>query len=402
MGGEVFAFVDETGNTGSNIFDEAQPDFFTGALITKTNFDLLHTKNLREICRRHGLDSLHASVLGFGPIEKMAPEILSLLKKVDARFFLSRVEKRYLVATKFYDTFFDSGENPAASWNAYNIKPLKLILCFKVATLLTEDIAREFWDMLMARNEKQARLKIPGICEAALERVPILKDKRSREVVIETLSWARDHPQALDIFISGRQAKNGHMPNMVAFGNLLDGLEGFSKRWNRPLKEIVHDRQSQFEGSLAEWHRIFSNASDEPIRRPGETIVFQKVAGSTFKVSTSEGSAGVQVADLMLWLFRQFLSGKKLPKHCAFILQYVFRKGYQHDFSFDGVGRQVEQQYREIMAKDIPPEAVAAGGRILEEQEKRRKELMKLYEEDGLMPYERLPISLVSSAEEIN
>ena len=31
----LFAFVDETGNTGHNLFDEAQPNFFTAALITK-------------------------------------------------------------------------------------------------------------------------------------------------------------------------------------------------------------------------------------------------------------------------------------------------------------------------------------------------------------------------------
>ncbi|ATG48273.1 hypothetical protein CEW89_12280 [Celeribacter ethanolicus] len=220
-----------------------------------------------------------------GPIENAAGDILSLLKKIDARFFVSRVEKRYLLATKVYDVFFDSGENPAASWSAYNIRPLKMILCFKVVTLITEQIARDFWDMLMARNEKTARQTIPVICEALLAQVPTLADARSREVVTETLIWSRDHPEALDIFIEGRQAKNGHMPNMVAFANLLDGLEGFSKRWRRPLRKIVHDRQSQFEGSLAEWHKMFSNASDEPIHRPGETIVFQKVAGSTFEVS---------------------------------------------------------------------------------------------------------------------
>jgi hypothetical protein len=31
----------------------------------------------------------------------------------DGLFFLSRVEKRYLIATKIFDTFFDSGENAA-------------------------------------------------------------------------------------------------------------------------------------------------------------------------------------------------------------------------------------------------------------------------------------------------
>jgi hypothetical protein len=388
----MFAFVDETGNTGANIFDEAQPDFFTGALVTKANFDLVHRSNVRAICARHGIQSLHASVLGFGEIEKAAPDILTLLKKVDARFFVSRVEKRYLVATKVFDTFFDSGENPTVPWTAYNLRPLRLLLAFKVASILTEEIARDFWAMLMARTERQARERIPGICNALLNEVSFLADQRSREIVTEALSWSRDHPQALDIYTSGRQAKNGHMPNMVAFGNLLDGLEGFSKRWNRPLRKIVHDRQSQFEGSLAEWHRLFSTASDEPIRRPGETIVFQKVAGSTFEVSASDDSPGIQIADLVLWLFRQSLSGKLLPSGSAAILNHVFRKGYQHDFSFEGVGAQLERVLREKMSRELPAEAIEAGRRILAQQEKQRLELIKLYEEDGLMPYERRPL----------
>ncbi len=172
----MFAFVDETGNTGSNLFDEAQPDFFAGALVTKVNFDILCGKSIQAICRRNGIDTLHASVIGFGAIEQAAPEIFVLLKKVDARFLISRVEKRYLLATKFFDTFFDSGENPAGSWSTYNIRPLRMMLCFKVATLLTDEIAREFWAMLMGRNERQARDRIPGICDAILERVPLLRD----------------------------------------------------------------------------------------------------------------------------------------------------------------------------------------------------------------------------------
>lgn len=390
----MFAFVDETGNTGGNIFDEAQPDFFTGALITKSNFDVLHKNTLYLLCRKHGIKTIHASVLGFGPIEKIACDLLGVLKRADARFFVSRVEKRYLVATKLYDTFFDSGENPAANWHAYNVRSLKLTLCFKVASILTEDIEREFWSMLMGSNEQQSRMKIPGICNAILKNVYLISDQRAMDIVTETLLWSRDHPEALDIHIAGRQAKNGHMPNMVAFGNLLSGLEGFSKRWNRPLRKIVHDRQSQFEGSLKEWHRMYSNASGEPIYRPGETVVLRKVPGSTFEVSCSDDSAGIQVADLALWLFRQFLAGKELPEGAASILDYVFKKGYQSDFSFRGVGSQVYPTLREIMERDISPESIEAGRRLREEQEQVRQKLIAKYEEDGLMPYERWPRKL--------
>jgi hypothetical protein len=391
----MFAFVDETGNTGANIFDKNQPDFMTAALVTRSNFDLVHSRALETICKNHCIDALHASVLGFGPIERAAREILALLKKVDARFFVSRVEKRYLVATKVFDTFFDSGENPAVPWSSYNIRPLRLILAFKVASILTDEIAQEFWSMLTARNEKLARGKIPSICNAILENVPYLSDLRSRQIVTDALTWSRDHPQALDIFIAGRQAKNGHMPNMVAFANLLDGLDTISKRWGSPLRTIVHDRQSQFEGTLEEWHRVFSNASDEPIQRPGETIVFQKVAGSTFTVSASDESAGIQIADLALWLYRQYLSGRPMPAGAGTLLNYVFKKGLQQDFSFKGVGAQVERAVGDIMNKDISEEATSAGRRLIAEQEKRRLELVQLYEVDGLMPYERERTKLI-------
>lgn len=130
----MFAFADETGNTGANLFDEAQPDFYTGALVTRSNFDVVWGGKLTSICKRAGIDAVHASVLGVARLDTIAEPPLALLKKADARFFISRVEKRYLLATKVFDTFFDSGEIPAASWHLYNIRLLRLTLCFKVAT----------------------------------------------------------------------------------------------------------------------------------------------------------------------------------------------------------------------------------------------------------------------------
>ena len=394
----MFAYVDESGNTGKNIFDAEQPDFFTGALITKTNFDVLHSKRIQRIALRAGVPALHAAEVGIGPIEYAANDIFRLLKKIDARFCISRVEKRYLLATKLYDVFFDSGENPAASWPAYNFQPLRMLMCFKVATLITEKTAHDFWDMLLARNEKCAREKIPCICEDLLTQVPTLPDRRSREIVSETLAWSRDHPEALDIFSAGRQAKNGHMPNMVAFVNLLTGLENYSKHWKRPLRKIVHDRQSQFENSLAEWHAMFSNASDVPIERPGETIVVQKVAGSTFEVSASDDSAGIQIADLILWLFRQQFSGKYLSEKSGRLLSYFFKKCYYIDYSFDAVGQRVEEQWPQIMATKPSPEMEKKAQEMMAKKEQHRQLMIAAYEEDGLMPYQRRPMKIAKEA----
>ena len=103
----MFAFVDETGNTGANLLDEQQPDFLTAALVTKTNFDMVYDTAIAKLAKKFGDGPLHGKELGFGRCEEIAAELLKIFKKADARFFISRVEKRYLLASKISDTFFD-------------------------------------------------------------------------------------------------------------------------------------------------------------------------------------------------------------------------------------------------------------------------------------------------------
>ena len=50
----MWAYVDETGSTGNNIFDIDQPIFATAAMMTRTNFDLVHEKSVTAIARKVG------------------------------------------------------------------------------------------------------------------------------------------------------------------------------------------------------------------------------------------------------------------------------------------------------------------------------------------------------------
>jgi hypothetical protein len=71
----MYAFVDETGNTGGNLLDEAQPDFFTAALITKSNFDLVYAADVARIAGTFGGEPLHGKDLGFVKVEQIADEL---------------------------------------------------------------------------------------------------------------------------------------------------------------------------------------------------------------------------------------------------------------------------------------------------------------------------------------
>ena len=115
----MWAYVDETGNTGNRIFDPDQPYFVTAAMMTKTNFDINFASSVWAISQSVGVSTLHARELGMGRIEPIAVPLLKVLKKADARFFVSRLEKRYLAATKVVDTYFDQGW-PAPSCDTRN------------------------------------------------------------------------------------------------------------------------------------------------------------------------------------------------------------------------------------------------------------------------------------------
>ena len=118
----LYAYVDETGNTGHNLFDEAQPDFFTAALITNGDFDLQFARRTKMLANSLGEAQLHGKELGIRRIEESFRELIDLLYLSRARFYVCRVEKKYLIVTKLFDTIFDSGENAAVAWHHYNIK----------------------------------------------------------------------------------------------------------------------------------------------------------------------------------------------------------------------------------------------------------------------------------------
>lgn len=376
----MYAYIDETGNTGENLFDHNQPVFLTGALITKTNFDLLYKKRVESICEKIGVESLHANELGFGRLEDIASDLLEVLKKSDARVFLSRIVKVDLAATKLVDTIFDSGENLSVPWHVYNYRPLRLLMVFKVAFLLDEDILKIFWSSLMDTRKKRAYEKFRVVLHDILLRVEELPDKRSRELVSEAVQWAIDNPEAIHLHANARIHKYGHLPNMAVFPELLGGIDLFSKKWNRPVREIIHDRQSQFGPFLKTWHEIISNAKAGILTLPGgEEHSLRKVDGSKFIISNSEESAGIQIIDCILWFFKKIEDGKKFPANCAKMMNQVLTKGFYHEISIDAISKYLDSTFGQLDNTPISPEQMEKAHELLKFAESRRQEKMKEY-----------------------
>jgi hypothetical protein len=268
---------------------------------------------------------------------------------------------------------FDSHENKAVPWHVYNLRPLRLIMLFKLAHyVLDRDVVKLFWDALMHKNSKRSAACFVQACNAILARVGNLPDARSRELVSQAVTWAIENFDKITVHTETKLVRYGHMPNMVAFMNLLDGMERQSKAWDRPIRQIKHDRQTQFEKSLAYMHELYANADPTPIRWPGmPAMSVQKAFGSKFVVSNRFESPGIQLVDIVMWLFGRLNNGDYLEEQSQRLINYVLRKGAYSDFSFNGVHAQLERAMRPIMEAPFSEEQLARAKEMMESMETR-------------------------------
>ncbi len=122
------AYTDEAGNTGNNLFDEAQPYFWTGTLFAQEDLSITGVAVHRDCLQASGIAELHGSALGLSGIDRIAPCLLSFLAEHSLQFLFTRIEKIHLAATKFADTLLDTGVNPDVPVQQYAIKMLRIML----------------------------------------------------------------------------------------------------------------------------------------------------------------------------------------------------------------------------------------------------------------------------------
>ncbi|MCR9240642.1 MAG: DUF3800 domain-containing protein [Rhodobiaceae bacterium] len=384
---KMYGYIDETGNTGRNLFDDQQPVYITGALITRANFDLSYGANLKTKLDKHDIQELHANEIGFRKLELVAPDLLQILRHSDASFALSVVEKKYLLATKVVDSIFDSGENPSVPWDFYNLRPLRMMLVFKLSSLLCDDLAKNFWSILMERNKAKLLENLKKFCEAILVRVPELPDAHSRQLFTDAFQWVKENPDGPLIFTQNRHDLKQHMPNTVAFSNLLRAVDQVSKIKRCPRTNLVHDSQHEFSNTLAFIHKFFANAPDEQIHHAGETYTLSVLPGSSFEMVPDENSLGVQIADTFLWLYRRHTLGKDIPPNSRKLLDFSLNRTLIEEFTFDGVHQRLMEQL--ACMEEPSPSAINGATELAQEYRNASKLHVDQYKVDGLRPFER-------------
>lgn len=310
----MFIYADESGNTGRNIFDAANPVYRLGALLTLRDAQDAVAGVVQPVLRESGQSRLHAKDLREREVAEIAAALLDALDRLGPwRFSLQVIAKPYIATTKFVDTIFDSGENAAVPPMWYNFELFRHALCIAIDEMLTDANRRAFWEAFLADDVVGIQQCIRKAQTYLMRKVP---DARMREVIREAFGFALRHPGEFTLTAnSSRRGYQGHTPNMIGFCGLLREVHAFVDEHGSPPIAFFHDQQDEFRQSMRQAHQLFGPLRYDEHPR-GAIPLVERAAYDLggFSMPSSKDMVVLQAADLLVWTAQRDAADEQLRR----------------------------------------------------------------------------------------
>lgn len=334
----MYFYVDESGQTGLNLFDETQPFLYYGVLRSKLNLDVLAEKDLQPLRKQLGVDRLHAAALGNGRLVEIADELNRIKKKYDLGFDFCRVAKADHALISFFDQVFDQGMNPAVPWNAY-WTPLRYILLIKVAHLFDEDTLKLAWEARISVNSQKAQTLLIEVCKTILSRVSKIPDARSQEIITDSLSWVINNVASISYNVDSKKDALQISPNLVGFQSVMHGIAARLEKVSCKASKVVVDRQSQFNAAQKYIANFYHEVRTVPfaigVGLPEMNLTHMPKVPITCTAGTD--SAGLEIVDIYIWIFKRHMENKSLANEFAPIINGQFYRGSYDEISINAL-----------------------------------------------------------------
>ena len=355
-------YIDESGNSGSNIFDHYQKSFF--ALGTLTSHDLTTILECSEARKKLKVTELHGSKLGLEQLSSICSLLVDIIHKYKLLFICSEIDKIYFGKMKFFDILFDSGTNPGVGAHHCFIKPLKFLLMIKFAELVNLGELKHFW----VAYTKGDVSSFTALIENMIERVDVYDtDARTKELLLDCYKGAISEPEA----VLGYKLVNEDCPNVTSVVMFIHELHKLFDGQNVFVNEVVHDTQQQFGMSIEESYRVLHQVRIMwNIAEWGHKQV--KVFSPNFYTCDSKLCDGLQLTDIMLYLHKQ--AQNKTLSGVVGALYQVFQKRLHCLFmNREGLWSETEAQLREIYSKPLKTADYKRASQFFREVESKRK-----------------------------
>ncbi|ESY82476.1 hypothetical protein X740_05120 [Mesorhizobium sp. LNHC221B00] len=307
----MFAFADETGNSGRNIFDENEY-FRLGAILATSDIAPHAQAALSPFLKERSVERFHAHEWPEDAVAKLGQSVIDALEASGAwSFSLTEIHKPYMAPTKFVDVIFDAGENKAVPGNWYWDELNRHVLCLTVDSAMSRDTAKLFWNAFLGDDFSSITTSL-DLIEAGMD-IRVTPPAVSK-VVSRAFEYARQKPAEFTLANTlKRKGYQANTPNVVAFTHLFQAIHDFASKHSSSPERLVHDKQDEFRKTLAETYEQFGNIIwHDPMDDSFPDASLAKYQLAQFEMPSSKDNAGLQATDLLLWVAQRSPRGEAL------------------------------------------------------------------------------------------
>ena len=348
----MFFFIDESGNTGNNLFDAGQRVLSYGALSSKKNPDALCVKLHNQILRELGEDSIHANQLGVGRLTAIAPLLYQLQIRMKFNFDYYFIDKPDFALVMFFDSVFDAGLNPAVKWDTY-WTPLRYIFIRKLAELFDIELLKKSWSLCIDKKIDRRAADIKDLLLELLDRLKASPlDPRSIELMDSAFRFGIENPLELDF---GHPDNKIISPNAVCFQFVALAIaRRIRKAKRKDALGIIVDQQSEFNNAQIKTihhSRLMSESIKKADQEHKDYLRFHPlhsqldqndvlgvgIPKKEIDIRDSKSSIGLQIIDVYLWIANRMLNQKELSEELIALSSTFLTKATIDGISMEGM-----------------------------------------------------------------
>lgn len=371
----MFFYVDESGHTGSELFDESQPILYYGVVSSDLNLDLLAETYLVPLRKKLDVERLHAAQLGVRKLASIAKELNAVQKKFGLYFDFYRINKPDHAVICFFDQVFDSAMNPTVPWSSY-WTPMRYVYLLKLATLFEEEEAKLAWSARTDTDRVRASASLVAVCQRLSQRIDRLVDARSKQVIGDALAWVVLHPDSINYNVNSRDEIKQISPNIIGFQFVMHGIARRILKRRKGASRIIVDRQSEFNQAQKTLVEFFAAAAGmRGVSGPDmPEINFAGMPNIPVEFMAGSDSAGLEIVDVYLWIFKRILEGREMASELMPLFYAQRVRGFTDEVSLASISARWEPYFSEApRLDDISAEHLEFARDFMRAEEKQRQ-----------------------------
>lgn len=296
-------FVDESGNSGADLYDLNQPIFTCAAVWLNDDNHAYFTSLLSEVKAKYRLsfegELKGKALLDTGRGRQAVAAILAEVKSRKVPCSLSVVHKPFVAAAVVVedctDYVYNSNFNERWTWDTTLKEPLAELIFANAtpAALVRAWKAREGVDEQEFKDAYGSLLTQLTFHQD--EQLSFLAAQMKKTDFSDLWETSQGTHQ-----IASQGSRSGYAPNRFVFPALLWEAENFAEHMGLHDVSLIHDNQKQFSKTFEETWSLFRNSLPMDYTNPNgnrSKLPIERLA--TFSFADSEVEPGIQLADVL-------------------------------------------------------------------------------------------------------